>query len=117
VFVVILLLGGAFAAFHWRLAAGVPVAQARTGAVNVFVAARVAYLFNCRSLVRLRPATAVRHSPWLITGIAVTALLQLAFIYNPTMNALFGTAPIGWTEWAVIAGIALACRLLVELEK
>jgi cation-transporting P-type ATPase F len=69
----------------------------------VFVAAQVAYLFNCRSLVRLRPVTAVRHSPWLITGIAVTAVLQLAFTYTPTVNALFGTAPIGW--------------LLVELEK
>jgi cation-transporting P-type ATPase F len=117
VFVAVLLLGGAFAAFHWQLAAGAPVAQARTVAVNVFVAAQVAYLFNCRSLVRLRPATAVRHSPWLITGIAVTALLQLAFTYTPTMNALFGTAPIGWTEWAAIAGIALTCWLLVELEK
>jgi cation-transporting P-type ATPase F len=117
VFVAVLLLGGVFAAFHWQLATGASPAQARTVAVNVFVAAQIAYLFNCRSLEHLRPATAVRHSPWLITGIGVTAALQLAFTYTPTMNALFGTAPIGWAEWAVIAGIAVLCWLLVEVEK
>ena len=117
VFVAVLLLGGVFAAFHWQLATGASLAQARTVAVNVFVAAQIAYLFNCRSLEHLRPATAVRHSPWLITGIAVTAVLQLAFTYTPTMNALFGTAPIGLVEWAVVATVATLCWLLVEVEK
>lgn len=33
------------------------------------------------------------------------------------MNTLFGTAPIGWLEWAVVVGVALTCWLLVEVEK
>lgn len=49
-FVSVVLLGASFGAFHWWLASGVPLEEARTVAVNVFVAAQIAYLLNCRSL-------------------------------------------------------------------
>jgi cation-transporting P-type ATPase F len=117
VFVSVLLLGGAFAAFYWQLSSGASVEQARTVAVNVFVAVQIAYLLNCRSLDRLLPVTSMRHNPWLLVGIATTIVLQMAFTYAPWMNALFGTAPLGWTAWAAVIAIAIACWLLVELEK
>ncbi|WP_410582570.1 cation-translocating P-type ATPase [Amycolatopsis sp. lyj-108] len=112
-----LLLGGTFAVFSWRLAAGVPVEQARTVAVNLFVAAQIAYLFNCRSPDRPRVFAGMRQNLWLPLGIAVTIALQMAFTYAPWMNSLFKTAPIGWSEWAAIAGIAGVCWVLIELDK
>ncbi|NUT52522.1 MAG: HAD-IC family P-type ATPase, partial [Saccharothrix sp.] len=108
------LLAGSFAAFHFT---GGDVEQARTVAVNVFVAAQIAYLFNSRSLERFRPRVGLRANPWLPAGIAVTVALQLLFTYAPFMNALFHTAPIGWDSWAVVAVLAVVAYAVVELDK
>ncbi len=108
------LVAGSFTAFN--LADGT-VEQARTIAVNVFVAAQIAYLFNCRSLDRLSPGTSLRANPWLPAGIATTAALQLLLTYAPFMNTLFHTAPIDWTAWAWTAGIAVLTYLVVEVDK
>ncbi|MGX7826582.1 cation-translocating P-type ATPase [Actinokineospora sp. 24-640] len=113
----VLLLAGTFAVFSWRLAAGVPVEQARTVAVNLFVAAQIAYLFNCRSPERPRVFAGMRRNLRLPLGIAVTIALQMAFTYAPWMNTLFKTAPIGWSEWAAILGVATVCWVLIELDK
>ncbi|MFJ6671203.1 cation-translocating P-type ATPase [Actinosynnema sp. NPDC091369] len=108
------LLAGSFAAFHLH---GGTLDEARTVAVNVFVAAQVAYLFNCRSLRELRPHVGFRRNPWLPTGVAVTVVLQLLFTYAPFMNALFHTAPIAWRDWAVVVALAVVAYGVVEVEK
>ncbi|GGP75557.1 HAD-IC family P-type ATPase [Saccharothrix coeruleofusca] len=110
----VVLLAGSFAAFH--LFDG-PVDQARTVAVNVFVAAQIAYLFNCRSLENLRPRVGVRRNPWLLIGIVVTVVLQLLLTYTPVMNALFHTAPIGWSAWLPLVGLAVVAYAVVEVDK
>ena len=117
VFVSVILLAGAFTAFHWQLSAGATLEQARTVAVNAFVAAQIAYLVNCRSLTDLRPHVGFLSNPWLLVGIGTTVVLQALFTYAPTMNTLFHTAPIGWTAWAFIAALAAFAYLLVELDK
>ncbi|MBB5960449.1 cation-transporting ATPase F [Saccharothrix tamanrassetensis] len=108
------LLAGSFAAFHLS---GGPLDEARTVAVNVFVAAQIAYLFNCRSLEQLRPRVGLRRNPWLLVGVTVTIALQLAFTYLPAMNTLFHTAPIGWSAWAAVVALAVVAYGVVELEK
>ncbi|MGM1065271.1 HAD-IC family P-type ATPase [Saccharothrix sp. Mg75] len=110
----VVLLAGSFAAFH--LADGT-VEQARTVAVNVFVAAQIAYLFNSRSLENFRPHVGLRANPWLPAGIAVTVVLQLLFTYAPFMNALFHTEPIGWGSWVFVAALALVTYAVVEADK
>lgn len=116
-FVSVILLAGAFTAFHWQLSSGATVEQARTVAVNAFVAAQIAYLVNCRSLQDLRPHARFLSNPWLLVGIGTTAVLQALFTYTPTMNTLFHTAPIGWSAWAFIAALTACAYLLVELDK
>ncbi|ROP35085.1 HAD-IC family P-type ATPase [Saccharothrix texasensis] len=108
------LLAGSFAAFHLH---GGTLDQARTVAVNVFVAAQIAYLVNCRSLRHLRPHVGLKSNPWLLVGIAVTVALQLLFTYLPVMNTLFHTAPIGWGDWAVVVAVAVVAYAVVEAEK
>ncbi|MBB5801166.1 cation-transporting ATPase F [Saccharothrix ecbatanensis] len=108
------LLAGSFAVFHLH---GGTLDQARTVAVNVFVAAQIAYLFNCRSLRDLRPHVGFRRNPWLPAGIAVTVALQLLFTYLPVMNTLFHTAPIGWRDWAAVVALAVVAYGVVEVEK
>jgi cation-transporting ATPase F len=116
-FVSTILLAGAFAAFHWQLTSGASPEQARTVAVNAFVAAQIAYLINCRSLDDLRPRAGFLGNPWLLAGIGTTVVLQLLFTYTPTMNTLFHTAPIGWSAWAFIIVLTALAYVLVELDK
>ena len=117
VFVSAILLVGSFAAFHWQLASGASLDQARTVAVNAFVAAQIAYLLNCRSLANFRSGVGLLANPWLLVGIGTTVVLQLLLTYLPVMNALFHTAPIGWSAWGFVAVLALLTFVLVELAK
>jgi calcium-translocating P-type ATPase len=101
----LMLLVSAFGLFEWSLLQGKNIETARTVAVNVFVFGELFYLFNCRSLRYSMFRLGVFSNRWLVLGVAGMTALQLLFTYSPAMNRLFGTAPIGITEWAwVLAG-------------
>jgi Ca2+-transporting ATPase len=53
----------------------------------------------------------------LLAAIALTALLQLAVVYVPAMNALFDTVPLTAGELAVAIGAGVTIFAIVELEK
>jgi magnesium-transporting ATPase (P-type) len=112
-----LLLGGAFGIFQWALDSGMPVAEARTAAVNLFVAGELFYLLNCRSLERSILHVGVLANRWVVGGIAATVALQLLFTYAPQMNSLFDSAPIGWDAWARILAFGVALWAIVGAEK
>ncbi|UKA65102.1 HAD-IC family P-type ATPase [Arthrobacter sp. FW306-05-C] len=112
-----LLVAGAWWLFEHEAAVGASVAQARTSAVNLFVAVEVFYLFSCRSLTR--PAWRIRPfgNRWLLLGVMVQTAGQLALTYIPLMNELFHTAPISAEAWLRIVGLALLASLVVALDK
>jgi magnesium-transporting ATPase (P-type) len=112
-----LLLAGAFGLFVRGLEQGMTLAEARTVAVNVFVAVEIFYLFNCRSLTRGFWQLGVFSNGWFWGGIGSMVCLQLALTYWPPLNAVFGTAPIGWRAWAEIVAFAWACALVIAAEK
>jgi magnesium-transporting ATPase (P-type) len=112
-----LMLGGAFGLFHWERERGAEVAEARTAAVNVFVAIEAAYLFNCRSLTRSAWRRDAPVNPLAWAGVAVMTGLQGAFTYAGAMNGLFHSAPLGAAAWARIVAMGLAVHALVGLEK
>ena len=112
-----LLVAGTWWLFEHEVATGASVAQARTSAVNLFVAVEVFYLFSCRSLTR--PAWRIHPfgNRWLLVGVLVQAGGQLALTYTPLMNGLFHTAPIGADAWLRILGLALLASLAVAVDK
>jgi magnesium-transporting ATPase (P-type) len=104
-----------FTLFRWQLDRGATLALARTVAVNTIVMCEVFYLFNVRRVGRggsspmdLRPA---------LIASALVLVFQVAFTYLPTMQSLFGTAPLTAWHWLVITAVAFGVYLLVELEK
>lgn len=113
----LLLLTGAFGLFEWNLLQGHSLETARTVALNMFVFGELFYLFNCRSLRYSMFRLGVFSNPWLIIGALIMMVLQLFLTYSPTMNLLFGTAPIGPTEWVSILGGGLAIYVVVGAEK
>lgn len=112
-----MLLLGAFGLFEWTLLHGKGVEMARTVAVNMFVFGELFYLFNCRSLRHSMFKLGIFSNRWLILGATVMALLQVLFTYSPTMNQLFGSAPMGMIEWAWVLASGLLIYSVVGTEK
>jgi cation-transporting ATPase F len=72
----VLLLIGSFALFEYEEQCGVPIDEARTVAVNLFVAVEVLYLFSCRSLTVRARDLGMFSSRWLIAGVAAMVRLM-----------------------------------------
>ena len=113
----LLMLAGSFGMFLLAGERGQTVAEARTIAMNVFVAIEIVYLFNCRSLRLPIIAVAAFSNPWVWWGVGLQGVLQIAITYWAPLNAAFGTAPIGARAWGDIAVIALLAMGIIELEK
>jgi cation-transporting ATPase F len=112
-----MLVAGGWWLFEWELANGASLAEARTAAVNVFVAVEAFYLLNCRSLTHSVVHIGLWSNRWVIVGIGIQALAQVALTYLPVMNRIFGTAPLGVDAWLRIIGIAMVAALVVGVEK
>ena len=113
----LMLLVGAFGLFEWSLLHGQSLETARTVAVNMFVFGELFYLFHCRSLRYTMFKLGVFSNRWLIVGVTIMIALQLLLTYSTTMNRLFGTAPIGITEWFWILTGGLIIYTVVGSEK
>ncbi len=112
-----LLVVGAQLVFDWQLGGGASLPEARTAAVNVFVMTMAFYLFSCRSLSAPVWRVGFFSNPYLLVGVAVQAVLQLALTYLPVMNRLLQTAPIGLNAWLLILAVAVVTTLVVSLDK
>jgi cation-transporting ATPase F len=112
-----LLVAGSWWLFEWELAQGASLAEARTAALNLFVVVEAFYLFSCRSLTRSAWRIGMFSNRWIIVGVTVQAIGQLAITYLPAMNTVFGTAPIGADVWLRILAIAVLASLVVALDK
>jgi cation-transporting ATPase F len=112
-----LLVGGAWWLFQWELGAGATLAQARTAAVNGFVAVELFYLISCRTLAGPARRAGLLSNRWILGGITVQLVGQLALTYLPAMNDLFHTAPITGGTWARILVLAAAAWVVVTIDK
>ena len=54
---------------------------------------------------------------WIVGGVTVQVIGQLALTYLPAMNRLFRTAPITGASWVRILGLATAAWAVVALDK
>ena len=107
-----------FWVFYEQLAVGVTLEEAQTAAVTMLVIVEVAILFSHR---RFTHAALSREG---LTGnraalgvMGILLLVQLAFVYLPVMNDVFGSRPLPAQTWAVIVVTALGVFVAVELEK
>ncbi|MFP4332673.1 MAG: cation-transporting P-type ATPase [Campylobacterales bacterium] len=96
---------------------GGSIEQARSAAVTLFIVGQTFYLFNCRSMSLSMFKLGLFSNRWLLVGVLAMILSQLLFIYTPLMNTLFGTAPIGLSEWVLIFIGSVIIYSVVEIEK
>ncbi len=92
-------------------------AEAQTGAVTTVILFQVFYLLNCRSLKDSVLHIGLWINLWIYIGIAVVLALQLAFVYLPVMNRIFGSTPLGLMSWLEAAAVAAVIMPVIGIEK
>jgi len=91
--------------------------EARTMAVTTVVLFQIFYLFSCRSLEGSVLRIGLLSNPAIFLGTGVLLLLQLAFVYLPSMNRWFGSTPLDAMAWGWATLAALVVIPVVGLEK
>jgi len=112
-----LMLVGSFGLFTAALDAGATAPEARTLAVNAFIAMEIGYLFNCRSLHGSVWAVGWFSNRWIWVGIGAMLLLQVTFTYLPAMNSIFGSAPLSISAWWPVIALGLVTNLVIGAVK
>jgi cation-transporting P-type ATPase F len=112
-----LLLFGAFGLFILTQQQGASVEESRTLAVTLFVVVQSFYLLNCRTLTQSVFSMNPFSNKWIPIGITLMLLAQLAFVYIPIMNTMFGSAPIGVEYWLYITLYGIGSLFVIELQR
>ena len=108
---------GAFGVYEVTLGSGATIEQARTVAVNAFVAMEIGYLFNCRALDKSMASIGTFTNRLLLIGVATMIVLQMALTYVPFMNTAFQTSPIPASSWLLVASLGAFIFFGVGIEK
>ncbi|PKE32602.1 carbonate dehydratase [Rahnella sp. AA] len=116
-FVGILIACSAFILEAWMQPRGYSSDLIRTVLLQTLVTAQWVYMFNCRVMDRfpLSREVFVNKGLWIVSGVLL--LLQLALIYLPVMNHLFGTVPMPLEFWGITLLVGAMIFVIVEIEK
>ena len=116
-FVSVMIGGMTLALSVWLLKAGYSEAYIRTVTLQTIVLCQACHLFNSRSI--RQPAHALdflgNRAIFAVWGMMV--LLQLAIVYLPFMNTVFGTVPLRLPDWLAPLLLGIVVFFVVEGEK
>lgn len=107
----------AFSLEAWMASRGYSAEFIRTALLQMLVTAQWVYMINCRNSngFSLNRGLLMNKGIWLVTGALL--LLQLAIIYLPFMQMLFGTQALPLSYWFITLAIAAVIFFIVEVEK
>ncbi len=113
-----IILVGVFMLYLWELnSEDSSIEVARTAALNALVMIEVLYLLNCRSLTKPMFQIGVYSNKWIMLGILLMLLLQIAYTYLPAMNTVFQSAPLELEAWLRILMLAVIAYFIIEFDK
>jgi len=91
--------------------------QAQTAAFTTVVLLHLCYVITARSMTESAFTFSPFSNRWLLAGIAITILTQLAIVYHPIGNAILRTAPLPLDWWYLMILFALPGFFVIEIEK
>lgn len=80
--------------------------DAKTAQTMTFTTLVVLELIRVQ-MIRRQYHLTLFSNPYLIAALLSSLLLQFIVLYIPSLEIVFGTVPLGWIDWGVIAGIAV----------
>jgi len=103
--------------FAVRLAQGVPFERARTGTFTLLAVCEWFNVLNCRSATRSAFGAGVLRNRWLVGGILLSNLLQMAVVFAPPLNEVFYTVPLPAAEVLAIGAVGSLVLWVEEARK
>jgi magnesium-transporting ATPase (P-type) len=103
--------------FVWRQAQGVPFPQVQTETFTVLAVCQWFNVLSCRSERRSALTMSLLRNPWLIGGLLLGNLLQVAVVFFRPLGEVFHTVPIGIETFIAIGAVASLVLFVEELRK
>ncbi len=95
----------------------IDLAKAQTMAFTTLVMFQMFAVMSSRSLTHSRKHLNPLSNKWLSSAVLVSILIQVAVIYTPHLQLIFGTVPLSLIEWGKIILIAGLGLVLMEITK
>jgi magnesium-transporting ATPase (P-type) len=106
-----------FGWFVWRQAQGVPIDAVRTETFTLLAMCQWFNVLNCQSATRSALSLGILRNHWLLGGLGLSIVLQVAVLYWQPLNSLFHTIPLHWHVLLPLLGLASAVMWIEELRK
>ncbi len=103
--------------FVYRLSSGVPFPQVQTETFTVLAVCQWFNVLNCRSDRRSALNLSIFKNRWLIGGLLVGNLLQIAVVFFAPLAKVFHTVPFSFKEVVAIGAVASLVLWVEELRK
>jgi Ca2+-transporting ATPase len=103
--------------FIARTAAGVPQAQVQTETFTLLVVCEWFNVLNCRSESSSALSSSVLKNRWLLGGLIVGNLLQIAVVFLPPLGRLFHTVPFDFQVVLALGAVGSVVLWVEELRK
>jgi Ca2+-transporting ATPase len=105
--------GSVLGFYAWHLGQGFPLLVTQTATFTVLAVCEWFNVLNVRSARRTAFDRTLVRNRWLLGGLVVANLLQMAVVFLPPLQAVFHTATLPWSE-VVAIGAAGSVVLWVE---
>jgi len=109
----LLALGVYWLALSW----GRSLIEAHTMAFLTMSLSQLVHSFNARSLEHSLFTLGVTTNRYLVYAFTASLLLQLAVVFVPFLQGIFGTALLQGRDWLLVIGCSLVPLIVVELAK
>lgn len=103
--------------FVWRLSTGETLEHTRTATFTLLAICEWFNVLNCRSETRSALNLDFLRNHWLVGGLVLSNLLQLAVVYVPALNAIFYTTPLPFTEFVLLGAVGSTVLWVEEARK
>ncbi|MCP5333657.1 MAG: HAD-IC family P-type ATPase [Pseudomonadales bacterium] len=118
VLIAVLFLAAVFGIQHYAMTRGYPVPLAQTLALNTLVVLEIFHLFFIRNLHGSSLTwAAARGTPVVWACVVLVAAAQFAITYLPSLQRIFGTQPVLFTDGMLIVAIGVLFFVIIEVEK
>ncbi len=106
----------------WHFGQGLPnnnpiYLKGVTMAFAGIVVAQAGNVLACRTSKQSIFRTSIKHNKWIIIGIIAQLSILAVLIYVPPLQSVFGTTPLGWSDWVFLLGLAVVVVLAEEIRK
>ena len=103
--------------FIYRSAEGVPAAQVQTETFTLLAICEWFNVLNCRSETKSALSLGLFRNPWLVGGLVLGNLLQVAVVFWAPLGRVFHTVPIGLGEVLALAAVGSIVLWAEEIRK